>query len=685
MAPKRLFLLAIIVLCAACVESPFADRTYRCREGMGAVDCVSGYACVYMPGEDSDWWCVKSSDSFTREETTSGTTSGDTSGTTSGDTSGTTSGDTSGTTSGDTSGTTSSDTSGTTSGDTSDTTCTINCSAGCGFDDGCEGVCGCEGNLTCVNHQCVEPNEACIQIDRHEHTLYPPAGLRVVFRVSDCDGYPVRKLTSEDMDVMNDATGQPFGGGAQSGGASPPSIPPEYGLYTMLALDMSDSASSAGVLDQILNAAQLFVQRTVEQAPTGLKPRVGLMVFGRTAQTQVLQAFTSDHVLLQQQIESLRAGQSLGVSNLYGAYMMALQAVLTEGTQHSLVERAVVILTAGTHQAGDEANLRAQALSAKQAGEQDGALTVFSVGIRRGYDESKVRELATLPDYAQITEDASGLSAALDALATQTQMIAERNYAVAVCTPVELGNASLTIKVRVGEAITEKQIPYNADDPSRDLTGDVTSCDLGIITDPCGERVCGPGALPESQCGSCSGIREICNDIGQCEDDCLGRTCGSSPVLHQSCGVCDNTNYCEANQCVDDCLGLECGTSPRGFNCGTCAESMVCNSIAQCVDPPPTGTREIFDSAAYRFIRPGTFIMGSPIDELLRSANETQHEVTLTRGFWLKETEVTQGEWQELMDLIRVNSLVVGRTALWSGCHGGVRWRIATRCHLRRG
>jgi formylglycine-generating enzyme required for sulfatase activity len=41
--------------------------------------------------------------------------------------------------------------------------------------------------------------------------------------------------------------------------------------------------------------------------------------------------------------------------------------------------------------------------------------------------------------------------------------------------------------------------------------------------------------------------------------------------------------------------------------------------------------------------------MGSPSSEEGRDDDETQHEVTLTRGFFLQTTEVTQGEWQRLM------------------------------------
>jgi len=45
-----------------------------------------------------------------------------------------------------------------------------------------------------------------------------------------------------------------------------------------------------------------------------------------------------------------------------------------------------------------------------------------------------------------------------------------------------------------------------------------------------------------------------------------------------------------------------------------------------------------------RWIRPGKFMMGSP-----HEGDETQHKVTLTRGFWLADTPVTQALWSEVM------------------------------------
>ena len=49
------------------------------------------------------------------------------------------------------------------------------------------------------------------------------------------------------------------------------------------------------------------------------------------------------------------------------------------------------------------------------------------------------------------------------------------------------------------------------------------------------------------------------------------------------------------------------------------------------------------------WVEPGTFMMGSPVSEPNRSSNEMQHEVTLTKGFWLGKYEVTQAQWREVM------------------------------------
>ncbi len=60
------------------------------------------------------------------------------------------------------------------------------------------------------------------------------------------------------------------------------------------------------------------------------------------------------------------------------------------------------------------------------------------------------------------------------------------------------------------------------------------------------------------------------------------------------------------------------------------------------LEDPKTGMR-------LRYIPAGRFRMGSPADEQGRFDREILHDGELTRGFWIGETEVTQGQWRQLM------------------------------------
>ncbi len=63
-----------------------------------------------------------------------------------------------------------------------------------------------------------------------------------------------------------------------------------------------------------------------------------------------------------------------------------------------------------------------------------------------------------------------------------------------------------------------------------------------------------------------------------------------------------------------------------------------------------------------KWIPAGTFLMGSPTSESGRSNDETQHSVTLTKGYWLMEHEVTQGAWQAVMGSNPSNFAACGPT-----------------------
>ncbi|MBQ2790808.1 MAG: SEL1-like repeat protein, partial [Thermoguttaceae bacterium] len=84
-----------------------------------------------------------------------------------------------------------------------------------------------------------------------------------------------------------------------------------------------------------------------------------------------------------------------------------------------------------------------------------------------------------------------------------------------------------------------------------------------------------------------------------------------------------------------------------------------------CEPEPAAGARKTFCvrdvEFAFRYCPSGTFLMGSPASEKGRKEDETQHKVTLTRGFWTLETPVTQ----------RMYEAITGRNPSWFSLNGG--------------
>ena len=77
-----------------------------------------------------------------------------------------------------------------------------------------------------------------------------------------------------------------------------------------------------------------------------------------------------------------------------------------------------------------------------------------------------------------------------------------------------------------------------------------------------------------------------------------------------------------------------------------------------------------------RWIPPGRFLMGSPEGEAGRDNDERQHEVTLTRGYWLGETPVTQALWKAVVGKnpseFKSDDRPVEQVS-WDDCRGFIR------------
>jgi formylglycine-generating enzyme required for sulfatase activity len=74
----------------------------------------------------------------------------------------------------------------------------------------------------------------------------------------------------------------------------------------------------------------------------------------------------------------------------------------------------------------------------------------------------------------------------------------------------------------------------------------------------------------------------------------------------------------------------------------------------------------------FAWIPPGSFVMGSPKEEAGRVENETQHKVTLTKGFYMGVYTVTQEEWQAVMgnnpSLIKGEKNLPVEQVSWDDC-----------------
>jgi formylglycine-generating enzyme required for sulfatase activity len=83
----------------------------------------------------------------------------------------------------------------------------------------------------------------------------------------------------------------------------------------------------------------------------------------------------------------------------------------------------------------------------------------------------------------------------------------------------------------------------------------------------------------------------------------------------------------------------------------------------------------VSNSLGMRFvpIYSGTFQMGSPSSEMGRKWNEEKHNVTISKTFYMQETEVTQGQWERLVGFNPSTGKIIDKnypvdTVSWDQC-----------------
>jgi hypothetical protein len=184
-------------------------------------------------------------------------------------------------------------------------------------------------------------------------------------------------------------------------------------------------------------------------------------------------------------------------------------------------------------------------------------------------------------------------------------------------------------------------------DSTTGLCTSTSESDGTTCTVASGEGACVDGSCTVEACDD--GFAD-CN--GDADDGCESPldtsvehcgVCGVSCVGDAFDGVCDE-GVCQLRDSTPwvYCEAPRPGVRPVNLtndaeNCGACGEE--CGAMSTCEDGVCTLVPLAFVS-----IPAGTFMMGSPEDELGRGTFEELHEVTITRPFLLQITEVTRGQ-----------------------------------------
>jgi formylglycine-generating enzyme required for sulfatase activity len=117
--------------------------------------------------------------------------------------------------------------------------------------------------------------------------------------------------------------------------------------------------------------------------------------------------------------------------------------------------------------------------------------------------------------------------------------------------------------------------------------------------------------------------------------------------LISSYGSCSATACLPDNTVVAGTCICSLGAACNGSLGAACTANAECAS-GFCAAGPAGTANDRCAPPSMNYIPAGTFTMGSPAGELGQEYHETQHSVTLSRAFFLGQTEVTQAQWKAL-------------------------------------
>ena len=463
---------------------------------------------------------------------------------------------------------------------------------------------------------------------KHEIETELPSFVNILFEVRDSLGQGVNYLTTEYFEVREN--GQPVSPTESAMNIRKRNVIP-YSLKTVLMLDTSTSVGAN--LADIKNAAITLVQNMTTQQEIAL--------YEFSEKPVLLQDFTNDVGVLTRAIQGIRLG--FPTTNLYGSVIEGSARWKDIYTTTEVKQGFMIILTDGRDTQGSRT--LQEVLRAR------GSKNIYTIGLGNEIDPNALQQLGNA-GFFQLN-DVSELTAQFIEIQTDIALLADSFYQLNYLSP-KRGNRRHTLELSV------KGNQLNSTIRGEFYSGNFYSVRQGVFVN----------ASPSNT----EGIKKLMIAWGDTVRlQAVTYLGGASPQYSWSSSnssiVDIKPDPVDASMAQAIAKGSQIGTPPKGWTIAVRDSSQTvtltvfdqANGLDRQVEVQVEGRLGILvpsrsftlpggASLDMVWIEAGTFQMGSPSSEPDRGSDEGPvHAVTISRGFYLGQYEVTQEQWESVM------------------------------------
>ena len=390
--------------------------------------------------------------------------------------------------------------------------------------------------------------------------------------------------------------------------------PVNYDLFTLLMFDLSGSVDLT-ILNKLVIASKQFVDILVDRGH-----KIAIWYF--QSDINMVISFSNDKLLINEKLNLLNNYIKQGAStNLYGAFIKGIDALDNyETNSDNNLSGNLVLFSDGGDTAGKKSYDQAQEII------YSSIHNVFTIGL-------------ITPDMSQQNEQI-------------LINLGKSGYESAINLD-DLSQAYIYIADRV-ETENKKYYVLSYSSPKRDNNNHILKL---FVTDNIGRT--GYTSYEFSSSNFTDGGFMIVEDIKVLHYDKDHDGYYSLDGLKHDCNDNDRFNWISCQTSIDNDndsfpgsgadLNLDCNDDDDSIYPG--AVDLVSDNIDSNCDGID-GYIPITNSLSMTFVNipAGSFTMGSPETEPGRDTSETQHEITITKSFYMQTTEVTQAQWQAVMN-----------------------------------